>query len=360
VGYARPPTRGDAQGLSDKLRTAIERGGRHTELDTAWHTTFLELVRQVYVHCAERGQLLDAVRVHLEQELKSVRTLCAQQARELAKLRRDASVLLGGSSSGAGAGAVSAVDARVAEEQRMTMLTDAAGRLAPGSRAVLVTRVVSGSEEAGSREVLFRATLDALPEAERLNLLGTALEAQSVGNLMRVLGKVLEKVEKSRRLLLLGLLTDSLDDAAKAKHALEVTQHLTSEARAAVAKSLFHNLPKLTRRPAVAELLSGLSKGERIELTSDVLSSIPLSDLVELTTRRCDTMDGSTRIGFVSETMGTISARERNQLVEELLVKMPGSEREKLLGNLFGMLSKSEREELQTLLQRTMRAGDKE
>jgi hypothetical protein len=91
-----------------------------------------------------------------------------------------------------------------------------------------------------------------------------------------------------------------------------------------------------------------------------VLSSIPLSDLVELTTRRCDTMDGSTRIGFVSETMGTISARERNQLVEELLVKMPGSEREKLLGNLFGMLSKSEREELQTLLQRTMRAGDKE
>ena len=58
--------------------------------------------------------------------------------------------------------------------------------------------------------------------------------------------------------------------------------------------------------------------------------------------------------------MGTISLRERNQLVEELLVKMPGSDREKLLGNLFGMLSKSEREELQTLLQRTMRAGDKE
>jgi hypothetical protein len=76
-------------------------------------------------------------------------------------------VLLGGSSSGAGAGAVSAVDARVAEEQRMTMLTDAAGRLAPESRAVLVTRVVSGSEEAGSREALFGATLDALPEAER-------------------------------------------------------------------------------------------------------------------------------------------------------------------------------------------------
>ena len=362
MGYARPPTRGDALGLSDKLRTTIERGGRHTELDTAWHTTFLELVRQVYVHCAERGQLLDAVRVHLEQELKSARTLCAQQARELAKLRRDASVLLGGSSSGAGAGAgaVSAVDARVAEEQRMTMLTDAAGRLAPASRAALLARVVTGSEEAGSREALFGATLDALPEAERLKVLGTALEAQSVGNLMRVLGKVLEKVEKSHRLLLLGLLTNSLDDAAKAKHALEVTQHLTSEARAAVAKSLFHNLPKLTRRPAVAELLSGLSKGERIELTSDVLSSIPLSDLVELTTKRCDTMDGSTRIGFVTETMGTISLRERNQLVEELLVKMPGSDREKLLGNLFGMLSKSEREELQTLLQRTMRAGDKE
>ena len=72
--YARPASREDAVGLGTKLQTALGQGLRHDAQDREWHDVFLELVRQVYVHCNERGQLLDTVRVHLESQLSQARS----------------------------------------------------------------------------------------------------------------------------------------------------------------------------------------------------------------------------------------------------------------------------------------------
>ena len=49
----------------------------HDARDREWHNVFLELVRQVYVHCNERGALLDTVRVHLESQLSEARARLA-------------------------------------------------------------------------------------------------------------------------------------------------------------------------------------------------------------------------------------------------------------------------------------------
>jgi len=357
--YTRPPTRGDAMGLTNKLQATLSRGGRPVELDAAWHSTFLELVRQVYVHCSERGQLLDAVRVHLESELRDTRKRCVELARELARLKRDADMLRGGSSLPTQGTSADAQTERAAEEQRIGMLTDAASNLSPKGRGELLARIVAVSEDDAIREPLLDSALMAVPVTDRLKVLGSQLDSLAVGDLMRVLSKVLGKVQKGHRQLLLNLLTDSLDDAEKARHVLEVSKALSSDARATTAKALLTNLSKLTRRPAVASLLRGLSKDERIELTFDVISMIPLSDLIQIINQRCAAMDSSTRVGFASEVIGTISSKERAQLVEEQLVKLPTDERETLLGKLFGMLTQGQREALQEMLQRTMCAGDR-
>ena len=52
-------------------------------------------MRQVYVHCNERGELLDTVRVHLESQLTQARSRLAEQHRELQQLRRETSLLMG-------------------------------------------------------------------------------------------------------------------------------------------------------------------------------------------------------------------------------------------------------------------------
>ena len=62
-GYAHPANRADVLSLSMWLQDGLERGGGVEQIDALWRSVELELIRQVYVHCSERGELLDAVRL---------------------------------------------------------------------------------------------------------------------------------------------------------------------------------------------------------------------------------------------------------------------------------------------------------
>ncbi len=189
--YARPSTRAEAISLSERLRATLCEGGNRESVDAAWHGVFCELVRQVYVHCNERGQLLDAVRVYLEGELKMARATLAEQQRELNRLRKDASVLMGtGDKRGAGdkSHEAAAAAAREQIERRVEMIFDAGGRLPSEGKASLVGRLV-GACEPEERGSLVEAALAATPHAERLTSLNTELDRLVVADLMAVLSQ---------------------------------------------------------------------------------------------------------------------------------------------------------------------------
>ena len=172
ASYARPSTRLEAVSLSEKLRTMLGEGGSRDKNDSAWHGVFLELVRQVYVHCNERGQLLDAVRVYLEGELKLARTQLAEQQRELLRLRKDASVLMGTSTTPSGRGGADASSStqqqqqeekRVQLEKRVEMLFEAGARLPLDGKISLVARLVECAHLARLRAWPAQSTLDGTP-----------------------------------------------------------------------------------------------------------------------------------------------------------------------------------------------------
>ena len=70
------------------LRAARSAGRSHAADDAAFDAAFHETVRQVYVHCAERGELLEAIRSQLTNRETILRARLASQADELERLRR--------------------------------------------------------------------------------------------------------------------------------------------------------------------------------------------------------------------------------------------------------------------------------
>lgn len=59
----RPSTRSDVQQLAVVLEQMLDEAGTSTSLALkAWDCTFAELVRQVFVQCSDRGELLGRVR----------------------------------------------------------------------------------------------------------------------------------------------------------------------------------------------------------------------------------------------------------------------------------------------------------
>lgn len=85
---ARNSTRSDAVRLAQLLERQLHEG-EHDFRATAssWRGTFVEVVRQVYVQCAERGMLLDRVRKWYDLELDRLGALCRQTSERERKLR---------------------------------------------------------------------------------------------------------------------------------------------------------------------------------------------------------------------------------------------------------------------------------
>ena len=101
--------------LAARLEEGLARGGSAGALEELWQGVELELVRQACVHCAERGELMEAVRRRREAQAGVMRRQVAAQRLELQQLRRDVEMLdmVGAALSARGAEAVSQEQRRV-------------------------------------------------------------------------------------------------------------------------------------------------------------------------------------------------------------------------------------------------------
>ena len=80
--FSRPSNRSEAIQLAENLDRKLQDAQRDfLATQRSWQITFCEVVRQVYVHCTERGELLDRVRRWYELEFKRLNATL-EKARE--------------------------------------------------------------------------------------------------------------------------------------------------------------------------------------------------------------------------------------------------------------------------------------
>ena len=99
-------------------------------MSQCWQGALRELVRQVYVHCAERGELLDRVRAWYEGELGRLRAV-ERKAEKEKKAPRGAAA--GGASGGADG-----------EDDATELLRELLERLGADERAILLRQLMKG------------------------------------------------------------------------------------------------------------------------------------------------------------------------------------------------------------------------
>ena len=88
--YSRPSNRTEAIQLAAEVEARLVAAGTDARsASQCWQGALRELVRQVYVHCAERGELLDRVRAWYEGELGRLRAV-ERKGREKEKKLREA------------------------------------------------------------------------------------------------------------------------------------------------------------------------------------------------------------------------------------------------------------------------------
>ena len=86
---SRPSNRSEAVQLAESLERKLnEHEHDYRATERTWQLAFAEVVRQVYVHCAERGVLLDRIRRWYDLELSRVRALARHSSDKERKLRQ--------------------------------------------------------------------------------------------------------------------------------------------------------------------------------------------------------------------------------------------------------------------------------
>ena len=75
-------SRSEVRALAARLEEGLARGGSAGALEELWQGVELELVRQACVHCAERGELMEAVRRRREAQAGVMRRQVAAQRLE--------------------------------------------------------------------------------------------------------------------------------------------------------------------------------------------------------------------------------------------------------------------------------------
>ena len=151
ANYALPTSRADATTLLQELRATLESSaGDRVQTEEAWQKAFVELVRQVYVHCTERGELLEAIRVWYDGQLQLQHRMINEQLKELKQFRGKAQLMQGrapGQRDGTLEERMAAREAALHKDEeseadalrkRLDLIMEAAQTLPPAAKSTLV------------------------------------------------------------------------------------------------------------------------------------------------------------------------------------------------------------------------------
>lgn len=333
-----PSTRADVRVLNEQLQDSLRQSSAlgHSATDETWHKAFVELVRQVYVHCNERGELLDAARIYYEEQLRLAR-------RELRECRAKLRWLLRENVEGGGA----------LERQRLASLVASCGQLRRTSQVELITQLLAACPT-DERVRSLLACVTALGPPGRLGVLQAQLEGLDQESVEEALRLFFDSLSATRRSRLLHLLFSRLDGAEKGKQALSLAQSIDTQAASVLAQRVVHALDKIVRQPTVAALVGALSREERHTTLVDAVAGFSVAETAQLGCARLASLDAAGRNSILSEEVETMPRGEQLLMVQQRLVAMTRAEREPLLTALFGTMLAPERAALHAALAATL------
>ena len=153
TGYSLPPNRADATSLLHELHSTLESSaGDRMQTEEAWQRVFVELVRQVYVHCTERGELLEAVRVRYDAQLQLQQRIITEQLRDIKQLRGTAQLMKGcaprarrGETNEAAQSTAEPANSADPLRKRLDLIMEAADSLHVSAKSTLVEELFTGA-----------------------------------------------------------------------------------------------------------------------------------------------------------------------------------------------------------------------
>ena len=350
-GYAHPANRADVLSLSMRLQDGLARGGSVEQIEALWRSVELELIRQVYVACSERGELLDAVRAQNEIRLANLRRSVAAQRAELQRLRKEVGVLGsvaladeqgGGGGGGGGGGPSSSVANESDAQRRVRLLSDAVRGLPAADQQEAVRRLATRAGADGRRELL-RALVEGAGPGEPVGLFAGELEALDLVDATQLLSRVFHHAKLDEQIKILHVLSSELDAEQRVQLAVDVAAPTSAETRATLAQQLVGGLGPVARQGAVAALIEGLPREERALVMEKVVEALPAADFKRIFADHSAALPAEQRRALLAEMLGSASRAEREQLVQEQLVAMSAEERLQLLRALLGTMVQGER-----------------
>lgn len=195
ANYALPPSRADATSLLQELRATLESSaGDRVQTEEAWQKAFVEIVRQVYVHCTERGELLEAIRVWFDGQLQLHHRMINEQLKELKQLRGRAQLMQGRGTGTlddrmaareAALNQAEGVSEAEALRKRLDLIMEGARTLPPAAKSTLVEELFDATS-VDDKQLVTKELMGFMQQSDKLLLLGSELEELAIEDLMQV------------------------------------------------------------------------------------------------------------------------------------------------------------------------------
>ena len=374
----QPSNRSEAIQLAETLDRQLrgnENDFRATERH--WRAAFTELVRQVYIHCAERGLLLDRVRQWYELELQRVGAFARHAEKKERKIRE---TMRG--SDGISIAELDASDAVGLSSQRIElvhiMLKKCGGPKGFGRIIVEATRELDLRLRHELLHELLPQALP-LPRHSTLTILSKAATAgtEEQGVMLR---RLIEDVQPSHRVqMLCETLTISEGglDAAESR-VTDVLHNLIAKqgemagmegahrARRLMSK-LAPAMPETSRGAAIGALIDCMPTGQKATALAEALEALTDGDAPEVIKEVCEHLTASHRRDILLPLMRDLSSEELTSILsaalarlkpEEFVASLGGrSANENLLAAMPLEMRKSLLQELPKALDGTQLAG---
>ena len=185
TALSHPPSRAEVKALALRLEEGLARGGSGGELEQLWQGVELELVRQVCLHCAERGELMETVRRQREAQAALMKRQVAAQRLELQQLRKDVGAL-------GMVGVAAAESAEASLSLSLSLCLPSAPEPQP-SKGLRGLRGLVGAESARQRRVrLLSHASCALSPGDQLEMLSSLASSCAVGQRGELLRTLLD------------------------------------------------------------------------------------------------------------------------------------------------------------------------
>jgi len=312
VALHTPSGREEVRAMANRLQGALN-AGDCTHADAVWSSVFSELVRQVQVHTAERGELLEMVRAQYEGKVKVLRERTRKQEAQLKKLQVDYNVLFGAGEDEQGEPGSAAVEAGAAgapldaapvpvvagpragtpglsaiaatalsqgrREKRLRMMLDAGRAMRAVDRAELGLALMQSDGDVRGCGNVIAELLASLPTEQRATLLAKALLTLPPTDAVSAWAIIADGSSDQARTGIFSVVGRLMSDVEREAQLIEMMAAAEPSLRANISAGMLSNLPTANRQDSIVRILRKLPRHERTYILTDSFHEVNATEV---------------------------------------------------------------------------------